>query len=127
MGSLLADRAVDRFVQKVGAAGVTGSLLNKMQQHPAEREVATITQCLDRQLIQTCRCEHDFPASIRGFAVAAAQRHRLTKSRSAELPVRVIVPVDAGSWLSIRDASKANLHPDFFRQRQMAQQAREDE
>ena len=85
MGSLLADRAVDRFVQEVGAAGVTGSLLNKMQQHPAEREVATITQCLDRQLIQTCRCEHDFPASITGFAVAAAQLHRRNRERFSSI------------------------------------------
>lgn len=30
VGSLLADCAVDRFAQKVGVAGVTGRLLNKV-------------------------------------------------------------------------------------------------
>ena len=106
---------------------MTGDLLNKVQQHPSERKVTTIAQCCDRQLVQTCRIEHDFPASITGFAVATAQLHRLKESRRAELPIRIVVPVHAGPWLPIREASKANLHPVLFHQRQMVQQAREGE
>jgi hypothetical protein len=43
-GSLLTDRAIDRFAEKVCVAGVAGSLLDEVQQHPPEREVPPVTQ-----------------------------------------------------------------------------------
>jgi hypothetical protein len=38
--SLFADRAIERFAEEVCVAGVAGSLLDEVQQHPPEREVA---------------------------------------------------------------------------------------
>ena len=47
-GSLLTDRAIDRFAEEVCVAGVAGSLLDEVQQHPPEREVPPVTQRPDR-------------------------------------------------------------------------------
>jgi len=46
--SLLTDRAIDRFAEEVCVAGVAGSLLDEVQQHPPEREVPPVTQRPDR-------------------------------------------------------------------------------
>jgi hypothetical protein len=42
--SLFTDRAIDRFAEEVCVAGVAGSLLDEVQQHPPEREVPPVTQ-----------------------------------------------------------------------------------
>ena len=42
--SLFTDRAIERFAEEVCVAGVAGSLLDKVQQHPPEREVPPVTQ-----------------------------------------------------------------------------------
>jgi hypothetical protein len=46
--SLFTDRAIDRLAEEVCVAGVAGSLLDEVQQHPPEREVPPVTQRLDR-------------------------------------------------------------------------------
>jgi hypothetical protein len=46
--SLFTDRAIDRFAEEVCVAGVAGSLLDEVQQHPPEREVPPVTQRPDR-------------------------------------------------------------------------------
>ena len=42
--SLFTDRAIERFAEEVCVAGVAGSLLDEVQQHPPEREVPSVTQ-----------------------------------------------------------------------------------
>jgi hypothetical protein len=42
--SLFTDRAIERFAEEVCVAGVAGSLLDEVQQHPPEREVPPVTQ-----------------------------------------------------------------------------------
>jgi hypothetical protein len=73
-------------------AGVAGSLLDEMQQHPPERDVPPVTQRPDRYLIQARRAGHDVPAALAGLAIAALQLLRLKLSRSTELPVRIRLP-----------------------------------
>ncbi len=46
-GSLLTDRAVDRFAEEVRMAGMTGGFFDKMQQHPPQREVSSVAQRRD--------------------------------------------------------------------------------
>ena len=52
---------------------------------------------------------------------------RFELSRGTELPVRIRLPVHAGPWLAIGQASEAYLHPVLFHQRQVIEQASEGE
>lgn len=67
------------------------------------------------------------PAPVTGFAVATLQLLRLEVSRSAELPVRVGIPVDAAPGLTCGQASEAHFHPVLLHQRQVIEEASERE
>jgi len=43
-GSLLTNRAVDRFAEEVCMAGVASGLLDEVQEHPPQREVPPVAQ-----------------------------------------------------------------------------------
>ena len=52
---LLAGGSVDRFAKEVSMAGMTGGLLDEVQQHPPEAEVSPVATRLHRLLVKARR------------------------------------------------------------------------
>src|ERR1700722_17414546 len=67
---LFTDPPVDRLAEEIGVAGMTGGLLNEVQQDPSEREVPAVSQRLARHLLRSSSRSDDVLTPLARFAIA---------------------------------------------------------
>ena len=104
-------------------AGVTGRLLEQVEQDPAKGEVLSIAPRPHRQLVRTGSSTDDEAAPLARFSVASPELVRFDALCGTELPVGVRVPIDARPRLAGWKSAEADLHPGLLHERKVIEQS----